>query len=171
MKSSQAMHTFLSHTSVCSVTHMFSICCIMFCLRRVETKSHFFAYTVHITSMILRTVKFLCILYAEICVTWPLSQNQTYHSFLTEMCLSTISQQTVKKLSHSTMPHMFLPTGQRGIYQQQPPGCWGSEHGPSQRPECTQPHDGPAAPAEPTEPGRPHPTQWHGKSGEPGKPG
>ena len=34
----------------------------------VETKSHFFAYTVRIDSMIFRIARFLCVPYAEICV-------------------------------------------------------------------------------------------------------
>ena len=62
--SSQTMHTFLSHACVCSV-----IVCIMFCVRyELETKSRFLAYAALITSMILRTARFLCVIYAEISV-------------------------------------------------------------------------------------------------------
>ena len=53
-----------AYLCICSV-----IVCIMFCLRRVETESHFFAYLpVDIASMILCTARFLCIIYTEICV-------------------------------------------------------------------------------------------------------
>ena len=64
-RSSQTMRAFLSHTRVCSV-----IVCVMFCLRLAETKSRccFFAYAVLITFMILRTARFVCVIYAEICV-------------------------------------------------------------------------------------------------------
>ena len=50
------------------MTRVCSVICVMFCLRCVETKSRFFAYTVRITSMILQTARFLCVTYAEICV-------------------------------------------------------------------------------------------------------
>ena len=37
-------------------------------LRRVESESRIFAHAVRVASMILRTVRFLCILYEEMCV-------------------------------------------------------------------------------------------------------
>ena len=60
--SSQTMHVFLSHSRVCSV-----IVCAMFCLRHVETESE-----------TLRTARFLCVLYAEICVKWPLFDTRYF---------------------------------------------------------------------------------------------
>ena len=50
---------FLSHIHACAV-----IICVMLCLRRVETESRFVAYAVHIASMILRTARFSCVIYA-----------------------------------------------------------------------------------------------------------
>ena len=40
---------------------------VLFCLKRVETEARFFfAYAVRIASIILRTARFLCVLYADI---------------------------------------------------------------------------------------------------------
>ena len=60
---SQTMHAFLSHTSACSVI----VCVVLIetCWDRVP----FFAYVTCIAPMILRTTRFLCVIYAEICVT------------------------------------------------------------------------------------------------------
>ena len=61
--SSQTMRASLSHTRTCSV-----IICVMFRLRCVETESWLSAYAVRIASIILHTARFLCVIYAEICV-------------------------------------------------------------------------------------------------------
>ena len=45
-----------------------AIACLLCSLRRVDTEARFLAYAVRIASMILRTARFLCVLYAEICV-------------------------------------------------------------------------------------------------------
>ena len=51
-------------------------------LRRVETR--FFVYAVRIASMILRTTRFVCVLYAEICVNRPLNDSFNDTSFFQE---------------------------------------------------------------------------------------
>ena len=87
---SQTMRAFLSQYFAC-LPWSFASC--VSGLRRVETESHF-AYAVRITSMFLRTARFLCVLYAEICVkaTTALISGQVYLS-PTYMVLATIADQ------------------------------------------------------------------------------
>ena len=71
--SPQTMGAVLSHIRVCSV-----IVCVMFCLETRLDRVPLFACAVRITSMILRTVGFLCVLYTHIfALTRPLPKGLT----------------------------------------------------------------------------------------------
>ena len=64
---SQTMRGLLLYTRVCSV-----VVHVMFCLRRLETESRFIAYGWAHHFHDFRTARYLCVLYAEICVKLPL---------------------------------------------------------------------------------------------------
>ena len=79
------MCAFLSHTPACSV-----IVCVKFCWRRVGTESCYLRTLYAFASMILRTARFLCVIYAEIRVnaTAGLEQRDCYD--ITIICNSGI---------------------------------------------------------------------------------